>query len=153
MFVGCSPSRILNWFGFLSFVGDLPTEWLHVGRLGDSMWGLSWPSFAVFYNKMIPRWQVGWFHVGSVLPKLVGDFPNGYKPTITTHGTVDDTNLSQILSIKNGARVMLVLNVNTLDSLVNGSLGIIEDIITENDGKVKSLIIFFVMFLLLFKPF
>ena len=38
---------------------------------------------------------------------------------------------------------MLVLNVNTLDSLVNGSLGVIEDIITESDGKVKSLVIKF----------
>ena len=42
---------------------------------------------------------------------------------------------------KNGARVMITLNINTSDSLVNGSLRMIKDIITENDGKVKAVII------------
>ena len=38
---------------------------------------------------------------------------------------------------------MTVLNVNTSDSLVNGSLGIVEDIVTDNDGKVRYMIIKF----------
>ena len=63
----------------------------------------------------------------------MGDFPKGYKPTITSHGTVDDTNLSQVLNLKNGARVMLVLNVNTIDSLVNGSLGTVVGYEWRND--------------------
>ena len=75
--------------------------------------------------------------------ELVGDYPCNYKPSITSYGTVDDTNLSQTLQIKNGARIMVVLNVNTTDSLVNGSIGVIEDIVTEVDGKVKCVIIKF----------
>ena len=54
---------------------------------------------------------------------------------------IDDTNLSQNLKI--GARCMLVLNVNTNDSLVSGSLGKVLDIITDNDGKVKCIIVKF----------
>ena len=73
----------------------------------------------------------------------VGDFPKGYKPTISKHGTIDDTGLFAKLKIKIGARVMLVLNIDTSDSLVNGSLGVIVDIITEADGKVKCIIVKF----------
>ena len=38
---------------------------------------------------------------------------------------------------------MVVLNVDTSDSLVNGSLGVILDIIQDRNGKVKCLIIKF----------
>ena len=38
---------------------------------------------------------------------------------------------------------MVVLNVNTTDSLVNGSLGVIEDIITDSNGNVTCVIIRF----------
>ena len=74
---------------------------------------------------------------------LVGDYPKNYKPKISSHGTIDDTNLSQTLNIKIGARVMIVLNVNTSDSLVNGSLGTILDVIAEEDGTVKCIIVKF----------
>ena len=73
----------------------------------------------------------------------VGDFPKGYKPTIQKHGVIDDTGLFAVLKIKIGARVMVVLNIDTSDSLVNGSLGVIVDIITETDGKVKCIIVKF----------
>ena len=62
---------------------------------------------------------------------------------IFCYGTVDDTNLCEVLKIKVGARVMLVLNVDTADGLVNGSLGIISDIVTENNGNVKCIIVKF----------
>ena len=75
--------------------------------------------------------------------EVIGDYPTNYKPCITGHGTVDDTNLSQTLKIKIGARVMIVMNVNTSDSLVNGSLGVIIDIITDTEEKVKCIIIKF----------
>ena len=64
---------------------------------------------------------------------LIGNYPKNYKPTISKHGTIDDTNLSQNLKSKIGARVMIVINVNTADSLVNGALGTIIDIITKED--------------------
>ena len=68
--------------------------------------------------------------------ELVGDYPKSYKPRISNFGTVDDTSLMQTLRVKIGARVMVVLNISISDSLVNGSLGTIIDIITKDDGKV-----------------
>ena len=45
--------------------------------------------------------------------------------------------------MKIGARVMVVLNVNTADSLVNGSLGEVIDIIRNADRTVKCVIVKF----------
>ena len=64
-------------------------------------------------------------------------------PTITKHGTVDETGLCNKLQIKIGARVMVVLNVDTLDSLVNGALGTVLDIICDSEGKVKCIVVKF----------
>lgn len=75
--------------------------------------------------------------------ELIGDYPKSYKPKISSFGTVDDTNLSQNLKVKIGARVMLVLNICTSDSLVNGSLGTIIDIVTRTDGKASWIIVRF----------
>lgn len=75
--------------------------------------------------------------------ELVGDYPLKYKPYITPHGTVDDTNLYQTLNIKIGARIMVVLNVNTMDSLVNGSIGVVLDVIKDDHGKVNCIIVKF----------
>ena len=71
------------------------------------------------------------------------EYPGNYKPKITPYGTIDDTNLSQVLDIKVGARSMVVLNVDTSDSLVNGSLGKVLDIISRDDGTVKCIIVKF----------
>ena len=38
---------------------------------------------------------------------------------------------------------MTVMNVSTSDSIVNGSMGIVDDIVTDTDGKVKYIIIRF----------
>ena len=40
---------------------------------------------------------------------------------------------------------MIVINVNTSESLVNGSLGVIEYKVTKDDGMVKSIIMQFDM--------
>jgi exonuclease III len=76
--------------------------------------------------------------------KYMGDYPSTYKPQISKYGTVDDTNLCEVLQIKVGARVMVVMNVNTTDSLVNGMIGVVLDIITDDtNGKVKCIIVKF----------
>ena len=49
-------------------------------------------------------------------------FPD-YKPTIQDDGSVGDTPFMDNLSLKTGARVMLVFNVDTSDSLTNGTCG------------------------------
>ena len=75
--------------------------------------------------------------------ELVGEYPRNYKPKITSHGTVDDTNMYQTLKIKVGARVMLVLNINPNDSLVTGSLGEILDVVLNSEGGVRCIVIKF----------
>ena len=70
--------------------------------------------------------------------------PKGYAPSITKHGTIDDTQFMKTLKVKVRAKVMLVYNINTSDSLVNGALGQILDIIKiENSSEVKQIIIEF----------
>ena len=43
------------------------------------------------------------------------------------------------LTLKVGARVMVISNIDIKDSLVNGSLGVILDIKTNEKGKSHSL--------------
>ena len=75
-------------------------------------------------------------------PVAVCTGPSGYKPTLTPYGTIDDTGLKKVLRIKEGARVVLIININTQDSLVNGSFGKILKIVEEKK-KVDHLIIKF----------
>ena len=64
------------------------------------------------------------------------------RPCIKVHGTVGDTNMMEYLKIKVGARVMMIVNVDTSDKLVNGTLGTIIDIVKhENSEDVKCVII------------
>lgn len=71
--------------------------------------------------------------------------PPGYKPQIQKHGVVAQTPLQHKLQIKVGARIMLVVNVNTFDGLVNGAMGSVVDIVMyPNYSKhVKCIIIAF----------
>ena len=55
--------------------------------------------------------------------------PKGYNPTISKNDLVDDTQFRNTLDIKIGAKVMIVFNIDVLDSLVNGQMGYILDII------------------------
>ena len=52
-----------------------------------------------------------------------------YTPDIKPHGTIESTAFVKILKVKVGARVMLVWNVDILDSLVNGMTGEIIEIL------------------------
>ena len=69
-------------------------------------------------------------------------YPKGYTPVIKEWGTIDDTQFEKVLEIKNGSRVILVFNVAVSDSLVNGEVGTICDIIKEKDD-VKAIIVQF----------
>ena len=68
--------------------------------------------------------------------------PPGYEPSITAYGTIADTGLKKILKIKEGARTVLLVNINTSDCLVNGSFGTIIKIVSKQ-YKVDHLIIKF----------
>ena len=67
----------------------------------------------------------------------------GYRPTISPFGTVDDTHFMEKLQVRIGARVMLVFNVSIADSLVNGALGTILDVIFSDNNEVNAIIIAF----------
>ena len=68
----------------------------------------------------------------------------GYKPNVNPHGTVDSTNFLKTLRIKVGVRVMMIFNVNTADSLINGAMGTVIDVITkENSNEIKVIIVKF----------
>ena len=66
----------------------------------------------------------------------------GYKPFITKQGTIEDTNFMKTFKFKVKARTMLIYNVNVSDSLVNGSMGTIVGVKTE-ESKVKSIVVSF----------
>ena len=55
--------------------------------------------------------------------------PDGYKPEITDTGLIADTPFKDVLDIKIGSKVMIVFNISIIDSLVNGQMGTIIDII------------------------
>ena len=67
----------------------------------------------------------------SIYAELSGG-PEGYVPTISKNGLVDDSNFRNILDIKIGAKVMIIFNINIMDSLVNGQIGYIIDIISTS---------------------
>ena len=65
-----------------------------------------------------------------------------YKPMISKKdGNVGNTSLIDELLLKVGAQVMIVHNVDTLDQLSNGQIGILVDIIRTQDKKIEILVI------------
>ena len=49
--------------------------------------------------------------------------PKGYTAQMNKHGLVDGTQFAMTLQLKLGARVMVISNIDIVDSLVNGSIG------------------------------
>lgn len=67
----------------------------------------------------------------------------GYTPYTTEWGTIANTNLKKVLEIKIGARVMLIFNICTRDSLVNGELGTVSDICMDKKNNMVAIIVEF----------
>ena len=65
------------------------------------------------------------------------------KPPIEASGAIRNTPLQRTLKVKIGARVMLTHNLDTCDSLTNGTFGEIIDIELNKMNQVKRLIICF----------
>ena len=65
-----------------------------------------------------------------------------YKPQINPKDqTVAETGFRNELIVKPGARIILIHNLDTVDSLTNGQLGTFVDAIKNKDGKVEILIL------------
>ena len=60
--------------------------------------------------------------------------PRGYESKESPHGTVDNTQFMKNLTLKIGARCVLVFNINVVDSLVNGSSGTIVGIESKDNS-------------------
>ena len=48
---------------------------------------------------------------------------SNFKPIITPHGTIENTNFLESLNLKKGSRIMIIYKVNIPDGLVNGQMG------------------------------
>jgi hypothetical protein len=84
-------------------------------------------------------------HISSppiVIPAILS-VPKGYETKISPYGTIDSTQFMKKLTLKIGARVMLVFNVNTIDDLVNGALGCIVGFEVNKMGKAEAVIVKF----------
>ena len=69
--------------------------------------------------------------------------PRGINIALKPHGTIEDTNFLMVLKIKVGARVKMIWNVDIADKLVNGSIGTVTDIVTDNSRNVTAIIVDF----------
>lgn len=69
--------------------------------------------------------------------------PKERKVKINEDGTIENTSFFDILHLKEGARVMLISNINTTDKLVNGVQGIIQNILSDEQGQVRYVIVSF----------
>ena len=68
--------------------------------------------------------------------------PHNRNVKINLDGTIEDTAFLNQINIKEGARVMIIDNINTPDGLTNGAQGTLEKILEEN-GKVRYMMIKF----------
>ena len=67
-----------------------------------------------------------------------------YKPRICKkEGTIGTTSFLNNLRIKMGCKVILIHNIDTLDCLTNGQLGVLTDVIRTKNGEIDKLIINF----------
>jgi hypothetical protein len=58
--------------------------------------------------------------------------PVGRKYVINKNGQIDDTGFMFQLKVKKGSKVMVIKNIDTIDCLTNGAMGIIVDIVYRN---------------------
>ena len=66
-----------------------------------------------------------------------------YTPAPKPDGTIEKTGFMKVLRLKLGAKVMMIKNVRTTDSLTNGQLGVLTGVLKDKEGGVLALMIKF----------
>ena len=66
-----------------------------------------------------------------------------FKPAVDKAGQIKNAPLQHTISLKKNARVMLTTNLDVCDSLSNGQLGMVVDIILNEKGKVDQILVEF----------
>ena len=66
-----------------------------------------------------------------------------YTPAPRPDGTIEKTGFMKDLRLKLGAKVMMIKNVRTADSLTNGQLGVLTGVLKDKEGGVLALMIKF----------
>ena len=65
-----------------------------------------------------------------------------FQPKINEKdGSVGTTPFQDILCLKIGSKIMIIHNVDTLDKITNGQLGILVDVIQRKDEKIDKLVV------------
>ena len=65
-----------------------------------------------------------------------------FKPKLNDKdGTIGSTSFKNKLFLKKGAKIMIIHNIDTIDSLTNGQIGILEDFIESKEGTIEKLIV------------
>ena len=65
-----------------------------------------------------------------------------FKPFIDhKEGTIGTTSFQDNLRLKIGAKIIIIHNIDTSDSLTNGQLGVLVAVIKSKDGEVDKLIV------------
>ena len=75
--------------------------------------------------------------------EAIKKYPKGRKPLIKDDGRLEDLGVMDILQMKVGARVVMVVNVDTIDDLVNGATGTIVGIEYDSKNVVECVIVSF----------
>ena len=65
-----------------------------------------------------------------------------FQPKINDKdGTIGSTSFQNKLFLKKGAKIMIIHNIDTIDSLTNGQMGTIKDFIESKEGNIEKLIV------------
>ena len=65
-----------------------------------------------------------------------------FKPKINEKdGSIGTTSFQDVLCLKIGAKIMVIHNVDTLDKITNGQLGVLIDVIETKEDKIDKLVV------------